>query len=134
MRRFANIFLILFLCDGLVSLADELFLFFTADALPFGMRSLFAWPVMAASVPLYVCLGIDRRLPKSIFLPQLMLIFWSMFDLWPLPVMFHRSAYMMPAVLAQILLGVAPLVVLKRKTGRTGLLPPDLFSAPFFGL
>jgi hypothetical protein len=133
MRRVANLFLILFLCDGMVSLADELLLLFTTSSPLTGIRSLFALPVLLAAVPMYVCLGIDKRLPKLIFLPQLLLIFWSIFDLWPLPIMFDRTGYMVPAALGQVLLGVAPLVYLKKKTGRQWMLPTDTFAKPFFG-
>ena len=134
MRRFANVFLILFLCDGFVSLADEVLLLYPGATLLAGLRSLISGTVILVSVPLYVGIGIDKRLPKTIFLPQLMLIFWSIFDLWPLPVMFNRNAYMLPAALCQLLLGIAPLIFLKWKTGNHWLLPVKLFSTPFFKL
>jgi len=133
MRRFANLFLILFLCDGIISSADELLLLLTAAELPGWIRALFAWPVIAASLPLYLCLGIDRRLPKLILLPQILLIFWSLFDLWPLPVMVAPGTHLLPAALCQLVLGAAPLVYMKMRTNQW-LLPVKMFSTPFFTL
>ncbi len=134
MRRFANLFLILFLCDGIVSFTGELLYLLTATGLPDWIRSMAAWPVMLAAVPLYVILGIDSRLPKLIFLPQLLFIFWSVFDWWPLSIMLDPAGYLLPAAFCQLILGVAPLLLLKRKKGAQRLLPPDRFTAPFFSL
>ncbi len=131
-RRLANIFLILFLCAGIVSLLDAVVLLFATSSPLAGMRSILALLVGLAAVPMHLCLGIDKRLPKSIFLPQLLFIFWSIFGLWPLPLIFDRTHYMVPATLVQVLLGVAPLLHLK-KSGGQWLLPADMFSGPFFG-
>jgi hypothetical protein len=38
-----------------------------------------------------------------------------------------------PAALVQVLLGVAPLLYVKKKSGGQWLLPADMFSGPFFG-
>lgn len=83
---------------------------------------------------MYICLGIDRRLPKSIFLPQLLLVFWSIFDLWPLPVIYDSSGYRLMAAAIQVLLGILPMANLKQKHGGSWLLPVDMFSAPYFKL
>jgi hypothetical protein len=99
-----------------------------------GLRSFSAWSVTLVSIPFYVCLGIDKRLPKAIFLPQLMLIFWSTFQLWPPPVYFESTGYALPVALGQVLLGAAPLVYLRIKSGKQFLLTPKMFAAPFFGL
>ena len=133
MRRIANIFLILFLCAGIVSLVNAVVLLLATSSPLAAMRSLLALLVGLAAIPMYLCLGIDKRLPKWIFLPQLLFIFWSIFNLWPLPLMFDRTHYMLPAALVQVLLGVAPLLYLKKKSGGQWLLPADMFSGPFFG-
>ena len=133
MRRYTNLFLVLFLFDGVVSSIDELLILLTASEFPGWVRAVFAWPVVAAAVPLYICLGIDRRLPKLILLPQILLVFWSVFDLWPLPVMVDPGIYILPTALCQLLLGVAPLAYLKRKHKQWGL-PAEMFATPFFRL
>ncbi|MEJ2157075.1 MAG: hypothetical protein P8X96_17205 [Desulfobacteraceae bacterium] len=133
MRRFANIFLVLFFCDGIVSLADELLLLITTSSPISGIRSILALLVVLAAIPIYVSLGIDKRLPKFIFLPQLLLIFWSIFDFWPLPLMLDRTSYMLPAAVGQVVLGIAPLVYLKKRSGRDWMLSADMFTQPFFG-
>jgi hypothetical protein len=132
-RRTANIFLILFLCAGIVSLVNAVVLLLATSSPLAALRSLLALLVGLAAIPMYLCLGIDKRLPKWIFLPQLLFIFWSIFNLWPLPLMFDRTHYMVPAALVQVLLGVAPLLYLKKKSGGQWLLPADMFSGPFFG-
>jgi hypothetical protein len=132
-RRTANIFWILFLCAGIVSLLNAVVLLGAASSPLSAMRSFLALLVGLAAIPMYVCLGIDKRLPKWIFLPQLLFIFWSLFDLWPLPLMFERTHYMVPAALVQVLLGAAPLFYLKKKSGGQWLLPADMISGPFFG-
>lgn len=132
MRIFANLFLILFLADGLVSFADELLILLAETTALAGIRSVLSWAVILIAVPFYICLGIDKRLPKIIFLPQLAFIFWSVFQLWPLPVMIEGASYMLPAALGQVLLGVIPLYYLRVKSGKSLLLPPRIFTGPCF--
>lgn len=134
MRRFANVFLILFLIDGIVSSIHEVLFLATNSDLHGWLRSVFSWPVIIFALPMYVCLGIDRRLPKLVLLPQILLVFWSIFDLWPLSVMFGRSAYMLPASICQLVLGIAPLLYLKMSSGQSWLLPSKMFAGPFFKL
>ena len=64
MRVFANLFLVLFLADGGVSLLDELVSLLSPVAFLSGARGALAGSVMILAVPVYLCLGIDRRLPK----------------------------------------------------------------------
>ena len=69
MRVFANLFLILFLADGGFSLVDELVPLLSPLTSFTELRTLLSVAVIIMSVPLYPCLGIDRRLPKRLFLP-----------------------------------------------------------------
>jgi hypothetical protein len=134
MRRFANFFLILFLADGIVSFLNEMLVVYPNTTLLSGIRCISSWAVIAVSIPFYVCLGIDKRLPKAIFLPQLMFVFWSVFQLWPLPVMLDRTGYALPMAFGQILLGAFPLLYFRINTKKHLLLPPEMFSSPFFKL
>lgn len=134
MRRFANFFLLLFLADGIISFLNEMLVVYPNTTLLSGIRSISFWVVIAVSIPFYVCLGIDKRLPKAIFLPQLIFVFWSLFQLWPLPVMLDRAVYPLPMAFGQILLGTVPLLYLRTKAGKHFLLPPEMFSSSLFKL
>lgn len=134
MRRFVNFFLILFLVDGVTSLLDELLFSLSIIAVPSAARSLFAGVVIIAAIPLYGCLCIDKRLPKRILLPQLVLVFWSLFDFWPLPVMVDRIWYSLPMALVQICLGVVPFLYFRLKSGKQFLMAEEMLAGPFFGL
>lgn len=123
MRRFANLFLMLFLADGIVSFLNEMLVVYPNTTLLSGIRSISFCVVIAVSIPFYVCLGIDKRLPKAIFLPQLIFVFWSLFQLWPLPVMLDRAVYPLPMAFVQILLGAVPLLYS---------LNPSLHKGPLF--
>lgn len=133
MRRFANFFLLLFLADGIISFLNEMLVIYPNTTMLSGMDSFFSWTVNAVWIPFYVALGIDKRLPKAIFLPQLIFVFWSFFQYWPLPVMFGRAEYALPMAFGQILLGTFPLLYLRIKYKRHFLLPPEFFSTHFFG-
>ena len=63
MRRFANIYIVLFLVDAGLSLIDEL-LQVSPSPLAFltEIRFFVASVVITLSMVLYACLGIDRRL------------------------------------------------------------------------
>lgn len=133
MRVFANFFLILFLAQGIVTFFNEMLVIYLNTTLLSWIASFFYWTVNAVWLPFYVSLGIDKRLPKAIFLPQLIFVFWSFLHLWPLPVMLDRAGYALPMAFGQILLGTIPLLYLRIKNKRHFLLPPELFSSPFFG-
>jgi hypothetical protein len=110
MRRFVNFFLILFFTDGIISFLNVTFGVYPDTALLSLISCISSWAVIAVAIPLYVCLGIDRRLNKAIFLPQLIFVFWSLFQFWPLPVMLDRARYGLPMAVSQILLCVVPLL------------------------
>lgn len=134
MRIFANIFLMLFLIDGVVSFIDELFLIWFDTHLLSALRNIFAWMVILVSIPFYISLGIDKRLPKLLFLPQLFFVFWALFQLWPVPVTFENSDYSLIAAIGQVLLGAIPLLYLRFSSNNHFLTTREMFSGPFFGL
>ena len=70
MRRLANFYIVLFLIDAGLSLIDEL-LVASSSPLPLfsSVRYTVAYVVIALSMLFFACLGIDRRLPKRVFLP-----------------------------------------------------------------
>ncbi|MBC7963526.1 MAG: hypothetical protein H7Y05_11350, partial [Steroidobacteraceae bacterium] len=134
MRVFANLFLILFLADGGFSLVDELVSLFS-PLMPFtALRSLLAVTVIVMAVPLYLCLGIDRRLPKRVFLPLLIFVYWSLISTWLFPVLADIRIYGLLMAGVQVVLGSLPLCCFRKGGARSLTMPPELFAAPFFSL
>jgi hypothetical protein len=134
MRAFANLFLILFLADGGFSLVDELVSLLT-PLMPFSaLRNLLAGVVIMMSVPLYLCLGIDRRLPKRIFLPLILFVLWALISTWLIPVLGDLRIYGLLIAAAQVVLGMLPLYYLRKGSDRSLTLPPEMFTTPFFSL
>lgn len=132
MRNFANLFLVLFLADGGFSLVDELVPMLTPLA-PFPeLRFLLAGTVIVMSVPLYVCLGIDRRLPKRVFLPLIIFIFWSLVSTWLFPALAGIRIYGLLMAVGQVVLGSLPLRFFRAGDSRSLIMPPEMFTAPFF--
>lgn len=133
MRRFVNFYLILFLIDAGLSLVDELMSVFTVH-LPIlsSLRNSVAFLVIALSLAVYILLGIDRRLPKRIFLPLTVYSFWCSLALWPLLDMISRELQGLTAAFGQVFIGGVVLITLRCFYGRN-LLPAELFQRSMFG-
>lgn len=134
MRLLANLFLILFLADGGISLLDDLLTMGLRVELLSGLRNLVAFAVLLLAVPLYLALGIDRRLPKLVFMPLIGFVAWASFALWPLPALFEETTLRILASGGQLLLGAMAMVYLRRTAGETILLSREMFLAPRFSL
>lgn len=128
MRRFANLYILLFLADAGLSLADELLVALPA-AVPLlsGGRSALSLLVVVVSVAVYLCLGIDRRLPKRLFLPLVLFVFWNSLAFWPLAGLFDGTSLGLAAAAAQMLLGAGALGMARR-----GVLSEQQFRLPLF--
>jgi len=131
MRRFAYLYMALFLLDGGLSLIDELLAASgaTVPLLPPG-RLLVAYTVIALSAVMYACLGIDRRLPKRVFLPMILYISWCTVAMWPLSGVIGHASLPLVASIGQLVIVLLSMVLLR---GRI-LLPEALFLAPSFSL
>jgi hypothetical protein len=134
MRVFANLFLIIFLADGGFSLVDELIPLFSPLTSFTELRSLLAGTVMLMAAALYLCLGIDRRLPKRIFLPQILFALIFPFSTWMFPPLAGIRTYGLIAAAAQVALGMLPLCYFRKGGARCLTMPPEMFYAPFFRL
>ncbi len=134
MRRFANIYIILFLVDASLSLTDEL-LIASSVSLPIfsEVRYFVACLVITLSMVIFACLGIDRRLPKRVFLPLTLYVSWSALAMWPLSGIIERESLGLLAASNQLLLGGMAIVLL-RGLGGQNLLTRELFQRPMFGL
>jgi hypothetical protein len=134
MRRFANFYIVLFLIDAGLSLIDELLVAFSSPLPLFSsMRYFVAYVVIALSMLFFVCLGVDRRLPKRVFLPLTLYISWCTLSMWPLSGTIGRESLGLVSSVGQLLLGVAAIVLLHSLGGKN-LLTSELFQAPMFSL
>lgn len=132
MRAFANLFLILFLADGGFSLVDELVPLLTPLEPFTSLRLFLAAIVIVMAAAVYLCLGIDRRLPKRVFLPQIFFVFLIPLSTWLFPVLTEIRIYGLIAAVAQVLLGMLPLHYFRNDSARSLTMPPAMFDAPFF--
>ncbi len=134
MRRFANIYIVLFLIDAALSLSDELLVAYSASLPLFsGVRYFVAYLVIALSMIIFACLGIDRRLPKRVFLPLTLYASWGALALWPLSGMVERTSLGLITAAGQLLLGGLAIILL-RSLGGQSLLTRERFLTPMFGL
>ncbi|TWJ33368.1 hypothetical protein [Geobacter argillaceus] len=134
MRSFANLFLLLFLVDGGVSLLDEAVSLLVPLAPLSGVRNLLANIVILMAVPLYLSLGIDRRLPKRLFLPLTIFAFFCLLSGWLFPPLAGARAYGLLTAAAQLALALFLLRQYRQPDGRPPALPAAIFAAPFFSL
>lgn len=132
MRRFASLYILLFVVDAGFSLVDELLKAF-ASPLPLfsGLRYSVAYLVITLSMVVFACLGIDRRLPKRLLLPLTLYVSWSALAMWPLSGVIDRAALALIAAAGQLLLGVLAMLVLRGAGGRS-LLGEARFRGPMF--
>lgn len=134
MRIFANLFLMLFLADGAVSVLDELVSLVSPLPGLSGLRSFLADLAIFTAISLYFCLGIDKRLPKRVFIPMILFVCWFPVSSWFFPHLSDNRTYGLLAATAQILLCLLPV----RHFGNTNrlslMLPRKIFDAPFFDL
>ena len=134
MRVLANLFLVLFLADGGISLLDELVSLLSPVAPLSGLRHVLAVAVIVLAIPVYLCLGIDRRLPKRVFLPLILFVFWCPLSTWLFPALAGNPSYGLLAAAAQVVLGLLPVTRFRKGEARSLTMPRALFGAPMFSL
>lgn len=134
MRVFANLFLILFLADGGFSLIDEIVPLLTPLEPFTALRTLLAGTVVVMSVPLYISLGIDRRLPKRVFLPLILFVFFSLISTWIFPALAGVRIYGLLLSAGQVVLGMLPLCIFRKGDARSLTMPSEMFTTPFFSI
>jgi hypothetical protein len=134
MRVFANLFLVLFIADGGVSLLDELVSLLSPVAFLSGARNVLAEYVIVMAVLVYFCLGIDRRLPKRVFLPLILFLFWCPLSVWFFPALAGNRTYGLLTAGAQVALVLLPLSCFGKAGSRSLTMPPAMFDAPLFSL
>lgn len=134
MRLFVSLFLLLFLVDGSVSLLDDLLSLIAPVSFLSGFRSTLANVVVLQAVAVYCCLGIDRRLPKRVFLPLIAYVALVPFATLVAPAVTgnHLFGLIMSAI--QVALAGVPLLVFKNDDKRSYIPPAELFEGPLFSL
>jgi hypothetical protein len=134
MRVFANLFLVLFLADGGVSLLDELVSLLSPVTFLSEVRSILAASVLVMAALVYLCLGIDRRLPKLVYLPLTLFVLLCPLSAWLFPDLAGNRTYGLIASVTQVALVLFPLSCF-RKNGRGSLtMPPAKFHTSLFSL
>jgi len=132
MRKFANLFFTLYLVDGVVSFLHELSAVFLQTSATSTLRNLIAVALLLLALPLYVSLGIDRRLPKTVIIPQTLFIVWMALGAWPIAN--TAGLFGLLAAAIQILLGLLPFILYAGTAGSNRLLPEERFLSELFAL
>ena len=132
MRKFANLFFAIYLADGVISLLHELSAAFMQTEPSSGLRNLVALAALLVALPLYVSLGIDRRLPKPVIIPQVLFILWMALGAWPIASTVGSFGLLSATI--QVLLGLLPFILYAGTAGSNRLLPAERFLPEFFGL
>lgn len=134
MRAFANLFLILFAADGAVSFFHEIVSLIHPLPGITGLRELLASVVIVMAIAAYFCLGIDRRLPKRVFLPLILFVCWAPVSGSILPSLSQSSTYGVVAAAGQLLLCLLPIHHFRSGSRPSLVMPEPMFKAPFFSL
>ena len=113
MWRFVNLYLVLFLLDGIISLMDDL------AAQVFGvssfhtLRGFTAFLPFALSFPLYCLLGSMTGFPKRTILPMIILQIWcGLFLALPLPIYLGLQYTNLLLSAVQLCMAIKPVSVL----------------------
>jgi len=132
MRRFANLFLIAFLVDGGLSVFHEIVTRLFAMRGVSYIRNSIAFFVILLAVPIYLSLGIDTRLPKKIFLPLLIFVFWANFFALPLTIYIdpNTTSFVLPVI--QLILGIFIILIIRKNTNGSWVLTQNTFASPRF--
>ncbi|VFQ44670.1 hypothetical protein [Desulfoluna butyratoxydans] len=132
MRRFANLFLILFLADGAISVLDELFTAISGMHLLVQPRNVLAYLVLFLSVLVFMAMGLDRRLPKRVFLPMAAYALWGGLLFWPAPRYIPEGVFGILMALGQLSIGLAGLRAIGHQSDHPFLMSPSMFQGPWF--
>lgn len=134
MRIFANLFLILFCADGSLSFLDEIVSFIDPAAFLTDIRNSIANLVILLACLLYLCLSIDRRLPKRVFLPLIAFAIICPLAGWFFPVLAGSKIFSLLSAIAQLALLSVPLSRFRRGAAHSLTMPPAAFAGPMFSL
>jgi hypothetical protein len=127
---FANLFLVAFTADGLLTLADVLLRGLGSEALS-ALRGFAALVALLLSAPVLAIVSITPRLPARIFLPLALLPFWWLLGAQPVPLLVPDPAGRDWVGLAtQAVACVWGWAAVRRRTGTRWLLLPEDLVGP----
>lgn len=131
-RFLANLFLLLFLADGIVSSIDEVVSLFSATPALAGLRVLMANLAILMSLVIYISLAIDQRLPKRVFLPLVFFVWLCPMVPGLFPSLSAYSAVGVIAAVAQVLLFLAVTSEWRKRSNGSFMVPQSTLHGPFF--
>ena len=111
MKHFLNIYMVLFLIDGTISLSGAVTRHLFGVQLFYFLQQLIAFVVVLMSLPMYIMMGCVRGLPKRIVLPMVLFTVWvSVFKALPLPIYLGLDNTITLASILQLCLGIVMLL------------------------
>ena len=114
MRRFVNLYLILFLVDGLLSLVHSVGGRLWGIQPLSVVQALAAFVVLLTSFVLYFLMGCMRGFPKKVVLPLVVFTVWvGFFAALPLPIFLGMKNMMVGLSLLQTGMGIGALILLR---------------------
>ena len=132
MRLILNIFLIVFLIDGCISILDSLLNLLVGIDILSTMRTIIAFTAIAVSVPVYVLSGINKSLPKKLFFPLCFFLFWVMLTAQPVTTLFSETSAEIFLAVVQLMMIAIIFSIIRLKSDSwlitDKLLPPFSFS------
>jgi hypothetical protein len=132
MRLFVNLFLILFVADGSLSVLDELVCLFSGNCLLSAPRNMLADLVILSALIVYFSMGIDKRIPKKVFVPMTLFVLCCPLFGWLLPSLAETRFFGLGTALAQLALTVLPFLHFRGQRKGGFLITRDMFRPPFF--
>jgi len=131
-RLLANGFLLAFLLDSGLSVADELAgVLFDYHGLGLA-RSYLAYFVVCYTLPMYAILAIDARLPKLVFLALIVIVLWANFYPYPMNLLLTGAPLYFTLAVVQLLFGLLALGLVARFPGHHWLIKRGALAGPMF--
>jgi len=117
LRKFVNIYIILFLIDGIVSLVDAMTVPLLGIQPLYIAQGIIAFVVLVMSFPLYFLLGCMRGFPKRVVLPMVLFVTWAgLFFALPLPIFLGIQNTVLLLSIVQLCIGIGTLVILRHSS------------------
>ncbi|WP_321389500.1 hypothetical protein [uncultured Desulfuromusa sp.] len=131
MRKLANLFLILFVVSAVFSIADELLQLFLAIPVLSWVHQFCRLSYLCLGTIVYLGFAFNRHLPKVIFFPLFIWIFWGLIGHWPFDGRDSEYSRLFFAC-GQLILGFAILQLNQQINHKSTLLDPSQFVGPAF--
>ena len=131
MRKFVNLFLILFLASAIFGIADELLCLFLDLPLLSGVQKRTWLACIFCGGIVYLGFGFNQRLSKTILIPLVIWLFWGLINFRPLDNIVGES-YRIYVSCGQLLLGILMLKLNRRMNNKSPFFVQSQFVGPAF--